>query len=167
MPCLNVLGYGKRDLAREVGRIRSASEAIDRRLSELRPSDASKIGRLGREELEDLETVVGIADLLVAKYSERKEMREILGDFAGIVHEAAGSLEAIDDEVAELIVSTEGSIGRIREMHTRISAKSDLGKGYRDGPDYDIHQTSGINLTNSVTEINTAEYQQSPQGKGD
>ena len=45
-------------------------------------------------------------------------------------------------------------------MHSHISDKSDFKKKYLDGPDYNEHETSAINLTNFVTEINTVEYQQ-------
>ena len=49
-------------------------------------------------------------------------------------------------------------------MHTNISDKSDFKKSYHDGPDYDEHETSAINLTNFATEINTVEYQQNSLG---
>jgi hypothetical protein len=45
-----------------------------------------------------------------------------------------------------------------------ISEKSDFKKKYHDGPDYNEHETSAINLTNFATEINTVEYQQNSQG---
>ena len=43
-------------------------------------------------------------------------------------------------------------------------AKADFNKKYCDGPEYDHAQTSGINLTNFVTEINPVEYQQNSSG---
>ena len=42
--------------------------------------------------------------------------------------------------------------------------KSDFDLKYRDGPDYGEKETSAINLTNFVTEINTVGYQ--PNSKG-
>ena len=48
-------------------------------------------------------------------------------------------------------------------MHTNISDKSDFKKNYLNGPDYNEDETSAINLTNFVTEINTVEYQQNSQ----
>jgi len=48
-------------------------------------------------------------------------------------------------------------------MHENISDQSDFKKNYRHGPDYNEEETSAINLTNFVTEINTLEYQQNSQ----
>ena len=42
----------------------------------------------------------------------------------------------------------------------RIDNESNLKKNYCDGPDYNQHETGGINLTNFVTEVNTVGYQQ-------
>ena len=50
-------------------------------------------------------------------------------------------------------------------MHSNISEHSDFKKQYHDGPDYNESETSGINLTNFTTEINTVEYQQNSQGE--
>jgi hypothetical protein len=70
----------------------------------------------------------------------------------------------LDDEISELILSAEDSINKVKDLHAHIDKKSDFKKNYCDGPDYDHAQTSGINLTNFVTEINTVEYQQNSSG---
>ncbi len=100
---------------------------------------------------------------MLCKYADKKEMRSILKHFVSIISETANSLENLDDEISELIISAEDSINKVKEMHTNISEKSDFKKRYHDGPDYDEHETSAINLTNFATEVNTAEYQQNSQ----
>ena len=150
----------KRNFVKDVERIRAVSSKIDKKLSEVKFSDNSKIDKLTLEELQDLDKIVGIADFMMCKYADKKEMRSILKHFTSIITETASSLEDLDDEVAELIISAEDSISKVKDMHTHISEKSDFKKKYRDGPDYNEHETSGINLTNFVTEINTVEYQQ-------
>jgi len=70
----------------------------------------------------------------------------------------------LDDEISELILSAEDSINKVKDLHAHIDNKSDFKKKYSDGPDYDHTQTSSINLTNFVTEINTVEYQQNSSG---
>ena len=52
-----------------------------------------------------------------------------------------------------------------RSMNPEISEKSDFKKRYHDGPEYNEHETSAINLTNFGTQVNTAEYQQNSQGE--
>ena len=150
----------KRDFLKDIGRIRAISSKIDKKLSEIKPSDDSKIDKLTLEELQDLDKIVGIADFMMCKYADKKEIRSILQDFTSIISETANSLGDLDDEVSLLIISAEDSINKVKEMHTNISEKSDFKKRYRDGPDFDEQETSAINLTNIATEINTVEYQQ-------
>jgi len=150
----------KRDFSKDIERIKSISSIIDKKLSEVKPSEDSKIDKLTLEELQDLDKIVGIANFMMCKYADKKEMRSILKHFTSIIGETASSLEDLDDEVSELIMSAEDSISKVKDMHSNISDKSDFKKRYLDGPDYDEHETSAINLTNFVTEINTVEYQQ-------
>ena len=150
----------KRDFSKDIERIKSISSIIDKKLSKVKFSDDSKIDKLTLDELQDLNKIVGIANFMMCKYADKKEMRSILKHFTSIIAETAHSLEDLDDEVSELIISAEDSISKVKDMHTNISEKSDFKKNYCDGPDYNEHETSGINLTNFVTEINTVEYQQ-------
>ncbi|ABX12985.1 hypothetical protein [Nitrosopumilus maritimus] len=163
MQYLNVLN-SKRDFSKDIERIKSLSSKIDKKISEVKSSDDKNIEKLTLEELQDLNKIVGIADFMLVKYADKKEMRSILKYFVSVISEAAGSIEDLDDEISELIMSAEDSISKVKGIHVDISEKSDFKKKYHDGPDYDEHETSAINLTNFATEINTVEYQQNSQG---
>jgi len=160
---LNVLN-SKRDFSKDVERIKSISSKIDKKISEVKSSDDKNIEKLTLEELQDLDKIVTIADFMLVKYADKKEMRSILKYFASVISEAAGSIEDLDDEISELILSAEDSISKVKGIYVNISEKSDFKKKYHDGPDYNEHETSAINLTNFATEINTVEYQQNSQG---
>ncbi len=163
MQYLNVLNT-KRDFSKDLERVKSLSLKIDKKISEVKSSDDKNIEKLTLEELQDLNKIVGIADFLLVKYADKKEMRSILKYFVSVVSDAAGSIEDLDDEISELIMSAEDSISKVKGIHVDITEKSDFKKKYHDGPDYDEHETSAINLTNFATEINTVEYQQNSQG---
>ncbi|MBC8515912.1 MAG: hypothetical protein ISR81_01330 [Nitrosopumilus sp.] len=154
----------KRDFLKDVERIRSISSKIDKKLTEIKSTDDSKIDKLSLDELQDLDKIVGIADFMMCKYADKKEMRSILKYFTSIITETAGSLGDLDDEVSELILSAEDSINKVKDMHSHISEKSDFKKKYLDGPDYNEHETSAINLTNFATEIHTVGYLENSQG---
>ncbi|RMW36482.1 MAG: hypothetical protein EA439_00120 [Nitrosopumilus sp.] len=160
---MNVLN-SKRDFSKDLDRIKSLSSKIDKKISEAKSSDDKNIEKLTLEELQDLNKIVGIADFMLVKYADKKEMRSILKYFVSVISETAGSIEDLDDEISELIMSAEDSISKVKGIHVDISEKSDFKKKYHDGPDYDEHETSAINLTNFATEINTVEYQQNSQG---
>ncbi len=149
----------KRDSSKDLSRIQTITSKIDKRLSEIKSSDGIKIDKLTFEELQDLDKIVGIANFMLCKYSDKKEMRSILKDFNAIISEAASSLSELDDEVSELIISAEDSINKVKDMHGHISEKSDFQEQYSSGPDYSEDETSAINLTNPVTEFNSVEYQ--------
>jgi len=154
----------KRNFSKDIDRIRALSSKIDKKLSEAKLSDDDKIDKLTLEELQDLNKIVGIADFMLCKYADKKEMRSILKHFVSIISDTANSLENLDDELSELIISAEDSINKVKDMHSHISEKSDFKKKYHDGPEYNEHETSAINLTNFGTEVNPAEYQQNSQG---
>jgi hypothetical protein len=154
----------KRNFSKDIERVKQISKRIDRKLSEVKPSDIDKIDKLTLEELQDLDKIVGIADFMLAKYSNKKEFRSILKHFTSIISGTASSLGDLDDEISELILSAEDSINKVKDVHSTISDKSDFKDNFRDGPDFNKHETSAINLTNLVTEVNTVEYQQNSQG---
>ena len=154
----------KRDFFKDIDRIRSLSTVIDKKLSEVKPSDEDKIDKLTLEELQDLEKIAGIADFMLTKYADKKEMRSILKNFTSVISETTDSMGDLDDEISELILSAEDSISKVKDLHAHIDDKSNFKKKYSDGPDYDQAQTSSINLTNFVTEINTVEYKQKSSG---
>ena len=154
----------KRDFLKDVERIRSLSSIIDKKLSEIKPSDNEKITKLTLDELQDLDKITGIADFMLTKYADKKEMYSILKHFTTVITETADSMGNLDDEISELILSAEDSIHKVKDLHAHIDKKSNFKKKYCDGPEYDHAQTSGINLTNFVTEINPVEYQQNSSG---
>jgi len=161
MQYLTILN-SKRNFSKDIERIRTLSSKIDKKLSETKSSD--KIDKLTLEELQDLNKIVGIADFMLCKHADKKEMHSILKHFVSIISDTASSLENLDDEISELIISAEDSINKVKDMQSHISEKSDFKKRYHDGPDYNEAETSAINLTNFGTEVNTAQYLQNSQG---
>lgn len=151
--------------SKDLDKIRSISSKIDQKLSDIKAPDNAVIDKLSVDELQDLKKIVGIADFMMCKYEDKKEIQSILKHFVSIISETASSLEDLDDEVSELIIAAEDSINKVKDMHSNISEHSDFKKKYHDGPDYNEYETSGINLTNFTTEINTVEYQQNSQGE--
>ena len=154
----------KHDFLKDIERIRSLSSVIDKKLSQVTSSDADKIDKLTLDELQDLDKIAEIADFMLTKYADKKEMYSILKHFTPIITETMNSMSNLDDDISELIFSAEDSINKVKDLHAHIDKKSNFKKKYCDGPDYNHAQTSGINLTNFVTEINPVEYQQNSSG---
>ena len=137
--------------------VRSISEKIDRKLSQSKNSINPKIDKLSLEELQDLGKIVRLADFMLFKYEDKKETRSLLKHFVSIIRDSAESIEEIDDEVSELIISAEDSINKIKEIHTNVSEKYDFEKSdAKTIPDHS--ENSSNNLTKSPIEINSQEY---------
>lgn len=119
----------------EMRRVRSISSGISKRLSALDPPDEA-VANLSREELQDLNRLVGIADFLLCKYADKKEAYSVFKEFTSIVARTADSLEQIDDDISEMMLSADDSVGRITDMRERISEKVDFDPKYRYGPDH-------------------------------
>jgi hypothetical protein len=162
MQYLNFLGP-RRDFAKDIDNLQSLSAKIEKKLSASNAPDI-KIDKLTLEELQDINKIVGLANFMLFKYEDKKETRLILQHFVSIITESAQSIECIDDEISELILSAENSINKVKNMHSKISEKSDLEKSYLDEFAGDDSKTGSINLTNFTTPINTSEYQQNSKG---
>lgn len=157
MTCLNLF-TSKRNFPVDVDNIRSLSNKIEKKLSQLKSPDDYKLDKLSFEELQDLNKILGLTDFMLCKYEEKKETHSILQNFVSIIRDSAQSIEYLDDEISELIVSAEDSINKVKDMHYNISEKSDL--DYPKTNESKEVESSSINLTNFTTEINTVEYQQ-------
>ena len=153
----------KRNFSMDIDFINTISSKLDKKLSQAKCPGDVNLDKLSAEELQDLDKIVGIADFLLHKHSENKEMQSILKYFVSVISDTATSLNDLDDEVSELILSAEDSINKVKEMHNNISDRSDFKKNFHDGPEYTAAETSAINLTKSVIEINTTGYQQNSQ----
>ena len=149
----------KRYFTKDIDHIQSLSAKIEKKLSISNATDI-KIDKLTSEELQDINKIVGLANFMLFKYEDKKETRLILQHFVSIITESAQSIECIDDEISELILSAEDSINKVKNMHSKISENSDLKKSYLDESDGNESKTSSINLTNFTTAVNPSEYQQ-------
>jgi len=154
----------RRSFSNDLEFVRNISEKIDRKLSQSNNSANPKIDKLSLEELQDLDKIVRIADFILFKYEDKKETSSLLKHFVSIIHDSAESIEEIDDEVSELIISAEDSINKLKEIHTNVSEKYDIEKSgiktIEDGP-----ENSSNNLTKVTIEINSQDYPQNSTEK--
>jgi len=160
---LTFLKSGRR-FSKDLEFVRSISKKIDKKIAQSDSLTDSKIDKLTLEELQDLSKIAGLADFMLCKYNDKKETKEILEHFVSIIRESSDSIEEVDDEVCELIISSEDSINKIKEIHTNISEKYDLEKSDIKTIGEDSKNSSN-NLTKFAIEINSQEYQQNSTGK--
>lgn len=152
-------------ISKDLDFIKNISGKIDQKISQSNTKNL-KIENLTLEELQDLRKIVGLADFMLHKYEDKKDTKSILEYFVSIIRDSAESIESIDDEVSELIISAEDSIGKIKELHTNISEKYDLEKSGQNTEENES-ENSANNFTKIAIEINSQEYlENSTEKKG-
>lgn len=105
--------------------VKSISSKIDERISREKISQ-DVIDELTIEELTDLNKIVNIANLMLCKYEEKKTMKHLLKNFAEIIESTCEGIDEIDDEIAEMLLSTENSINKIKTIYGNMSDKTDI-----------------------------------------
>ncbi len=144
----------------DLDRIKNITSKIDKKLSQVKISEEEKISGLTLEELQDLSKIVGLADFMLYKYEDKKDVRAILQEFVEMIKTSAVEVEGMDDDISELILSAEDSIKKIKNSHGKIHQKTGFEK---DNDSFQIdeilRETGSINLTKIATEINTVGYQ--------
>ena len=150
-------------LSKDLEFIRGISKKIDRKLAQSKSANIN-VEKLTAEELQDLSKIANLADFLLTKYEDKKEIKEIIEYFASIVRETTESIDLVDDEISELVLSTEDSINKIKDMQSNISEKYDFEKPPTE-TEVKTSQSSSNNLTKFATEINSQEYQQNSTDK--
>ncbi len=127
-----------------------------------RQKNNKKIEKLTPAELQDLHEILRIADFILTKHEMNKDFHSILKEFIGIINNSANSVEILDDEISELVISAESTITRIKTLQAKVSDDFDFEANQKEVKIEEItSESSGNNLTNSSTGVYTHGYQHS------
>ena len=108
---------GKTDL----DEIRIFSKFVNNRLEELNKNNKSIINQLGEDELNDLNRLLQIADYILCLHEEKKELHSILKKFVNVINGSISSIENIDDQTNELIISADSTISKIKNHQSSMN----------------------------------------------
>lgn len=140
---------------RKVGRI---STLIEEKLSKMDNSDKKKIDSLTFEQLQDFHTLVSIANFIFTKYEHNKEVHSLLKDFVDMINNSTNSMDILNDKIAEMVVSAESTISRIKNLQGDVSENYSLISNNKEKIKKEqkiVPKTSTINLTKSTTAVYT------------
>lgn len=145
------------DFKSKLDRIRVISAKIDKKLPH---NEERFLASLSEEELKDFQKLVQIADYIVCKHEEKSDLCQVLREFSSMINESYSSMQDLDDETNELIVSAEAVVGKMRDIQTNFTDDCDLTKS-RPQKSILSQKSSPINFTKSSIEIHTQGYQPS------
>lgn len=156
MTILKPQGNIKKDLEK----IRKIYSLIDKRLKSTEKSN-QKVENLTTDELLDLNEILRLADLILTKHEVKKEFHSLLKEFVEIINKSAFSVEALDDEINELMYSAEGTMTHLKDLQGKVSDEFDF-EAEKTHAKYEqiVPKNCSNNLTKSSTGVYTQEYQQ-------
>ena len=146
------------NLKNDLKKVRKLSAIVDKKIESYSQRDNKKIEKLNETELQDLHEILRIADYILTKHEMNKDFHSILKEFVGIINKSATSIESIDDETSELVISAESTISHIKTLQGRVSDEYDL-ESKQSKIAKTAQKSSGNNLTNSSIPVYTQGYQ--------
>lgn len=152
------------DIQNHLHQIHLLSSKIEQKITQKSSGkDSPFIESLSVEELKDLRQVMMAADYLLSKYQDKKDLKEFLAEFIGIIMHAANSVNILRDDLEDLVISAETALQQIQNLHDDVTQNLALGRFVQTKiDDYKeqkiIPEPSPINLTNTTTPVYTQAY---------
>jgi len=143
-----------RNIKKDFEKIKKISSLVEKRLEERNHKNDKRIEKLTLEQLQDLNEILRITDLILTKHEAKKEFHSLLKEFVDIINKSAGSVEILDDEIGELIISAESTITRIKDLQGMVSKNYDF-ESKSSETKSDKVENSANNLTSSTTAVYT------------
>lgn len=145
-----------RKIKSDLKKIRKFSSLVEEKLPKFDKKE-QKIEKLSFEELQDLSRLLRVADYILSKYEDKKEIQSLLKQFVDMITHSTTSMDLLNDEISELVVSAENAISRIKNLQSDVAGNL-IGKSV-------THQSNNLeiwpkNSTNYLTKSTTPAYLQ-------
>jgi len=142
-----------RNIKKNFEKIKKISSLVEKRLEEHKNKNNKRIDKLTTEQLQDLNEILRITDFILTKHEAKKEFHSLLKEFVDIINKSAGSVEILDDEIGELIISAESTITRIKDLQGVVSKNYDFESKSSNETKSDKVENSSNNLTSSTAAV--------------
>ncbi len=147
-----------RNFTKDLKKIRKFSSLIEKKLAQFDKKDENKIKNLTFEQLQDLQQLTSVANFILLKYEDNKEVYSLLKDFVDMIHNSSESLDLVNDKIIEMLVSAESAISGIKNLQGDVSEKFSLmstSKMNAENEPKIVPKTSTNILTKSATPVYT------------
>lgn len=115
----------QRNFIKDFKKIEKFSSLVEKRLLTF-DKDKQRIEKLSFEELQDLNELLRLADYILTKHEDKKEVYALLKDFVAMINNSSNSMDLLNDKITELVISAEAAISRIKNLQTDISENYSL-----------------------------------------
>ncbi len=115
----------KNDFQKNTFEVRNLVSVVEEKLSSIR-NDRPMVDKLDIDELSDFYKILTMCELLLSKYENRKSTYHHMKKFVDILDSTIKSLEVVDGDIDELLVSADFSMKKIKEFESKyLYSKTD------------------------------------------
>ena len=154
----SMVGQKSRNFAKDLKKVRKFSSLVEEKLSQFEKNDKNKIKNLTFEQLQDLHQLTSMANFILIKYEDNREIYSLLKDFVDMINNSTGSMDILNDKISEMVVSADSAISRIKNLQGDVSENFSListNKAKEEKEPQIVPKSSTINLTKSTTPVYT------------
>ena len=98
--------------------------ALAARIDSLGAGPRAPLDGMTAEELSDLRRVLALAEYVLEKHRDRKELRDVLREFVGVMDSSVASIRGLDSEIEDLAATAEAHISRLRAAQSSMSGSA-------------------------------------------
>ena len=140
------------NMPKELRKVRHFSSIVIKKLKS-ESINSENINNFTIEELTDINKILSLSNFLLTKYENKKHMHLILKEFTDLITKSVNSLESIDDEVEEMLISSTTEILRLKNIQRNFSKKNDPIFNENESDNEQNSKNSVNNLTRFSTDI--------------
>jgi len=147
-----------RNFTKDLKKVRKFSSLVEKKLAQFDKKDDNKIKNLTFEQLQDLQQLTSAANFILLKYEDNKEVYSLLKDFVDMIHNSSESMDLLNDNIVEMLMSAESAISRIKNLKDDVSENFSLiptSKMNDENEPKIVPKTSTNFLTKSATAVYT------------
>ena len=153
-----MVGQKSRNFSKDLKKVSKFSSLVEEKLAQFHKNDKKKIKNLTFEQLQDLHQLTSVANFILIKYEDNKEIHSLLKDFVDMINNSMESMDLLNDKIAEMVISAESAISRIKSLQGDVSENFSLittNKAKVENEPKIMPKTSTNNLTKSTTAVYT------------
>jgi hypothetical protein len=143
---------------KELKKIRRISSLVEKKLNQFDKKEERKIEKLTYEELQDLSKLTSIADYILTKHDDNREVYSLLKDFVDMINNSSTSMDLLTDRISELVISADSAITKIKNLQGDVSENYSLMTSDSKKQEKEVivtPESSTNNLTKSATAVYT------------
>lgn len=121
-----MVGQKSRNFTKDLKKVTKFSFLVEEKLTQFDQNDKNKVKHLTFEQLQDLHQLLSIANFILLKYEDNKEVYSLLKDFVDMIHNSMESMDLLNDKIIENLVSAESIITGIKNLQGEVSENFSL-----------------------------------------